>query len=242
MPESLIALGLSTDHLVSVAQGVEGAEGAEGVQVEPNTAAAFQVLAERAAAEGYDLRIASAFRDYDRQVRIVNDKWRGLRSVTDADGRILERTSQTDIAWLSAILRFSALPGTSRHHWGTDLDIWDAAAVSEDYKLSLSPAEYEVGGVFSDMTRWLDERMHADDAEGFFKPYALDRGGVAPEAWHISYRPVARQYQNAESLETLMSLWRGEPDGLGITHEPLAMLGVIEPQAASLLARFVDGI
>lgn len=233
MPESLIALGLSTDHLVSVA---------EGVQVEPRTAAAFEVLTERAAAEGYDLRIASAFRGYDRQVRIVNDKWRGLRSVTDADGRILERTSQTDVAWLSIILRFSALPGTSRHHWGTDLDVWDAAAVSEDYKLSLSPAEYEVGGVFSDMTRWLDERMSADDAEGFFKPYAVDRGGVAPEAWHISYRPVARHYQNAESLETLISLWRGEPDELGITHEPLAMLGVIEPQAASLLAKFVDGI
>ena len=233
MPKSLIALGLSTDHLVSVA---------EGVQVEPRTAAAFEVLAERAAAEGYDLRIASAFRGYDRQVRIVNDKWRGLRSVTDADGRILERTSQTDVAWLSIILRFSALPGTSRHHWGTDLDVWDAAAVSEDYKLSLSPAEYEVGGVFSDMTRWLDERMSADDAEGFFKPYAVDRGGVAPEAWHISYRPVARQYQHAESLETLISLWRGEPDELGITHEPLAMLGVIEPQAASLLAKFVDGL
>ena len=233
MPKSLIALGLSTDHLVSVA---------EGVQVEPRTAAAFEVLAERAAAEGYDLRIASAFRGYDRQVRIVNDKWRGLRSVTDADGRILERTSQTDVAWLNTILRFSALPGTSRHHWGTDLDVWDAAAVSEDYKLSLSPAEYEVGGVFSDMTCWLDERISADDAEGFFKPYAVDRGGVAPEAWHISYRPVARQNQNAESLETLISLWRGEPDELGITHEPLAMLGVIEPQAASLLARFVDGI
>ena len=101
------------------------------MQVETNTAAAFQVLAERAAAEGHDLRIASAFRGYDRQVRIVNDKWRGLRSVTDADGQILERTSQTDVAWLSTILRFSALPGTSRHHWGTDLDIWDAAAVSE---------------------------------------------------------------------------------------------------------------
>ena len=233
MPESLVALGLTTDHLVSVA---------DGVQVESNTAAAFQVLAERAAAEGHDLRIASAFRGYDRQLRIVNDKWRGLRSVTDADGQILERTSQTDVVWLSTILRFSALPGTSRHHWGTDLDIWDAAAVSEDYQLSLSPTEYEMGGVFSDMTRWLDERMQADDAEGFFKPYALDRGGVAPEAWHISYRPVARHYQNAESLETLMPLWRGEPDGLGITHEQLAMLGVIEPQAAALLARFVDGI
>ena len=86
MPESLIALGLTTDHLVLVA---------DGVQVESNTAAAFQVLAERAAAEGNDLRIASAFRGYDRQLRIVTDKWRGLRSVTDADGQILERTSQT---------------------------------------------------------------------------------------------------------------------------------------------------
>lgn len=233
MPTSLIALGLSTNHLVSVT---------DGIQVETNTAAAFQVLAERAAGEGYDLRIASAFRGYDRQVRIVNDKWRGLRSVTDADGQILERTSQTDGAWLSTILRFSALPGTSRHHWGTDLDIWDAAAVSEGYRLGLSPAEYEVGGPFSEMTRWLDERMQADDAEGFFKPYAVDRGGVAPEAWHISYRPVARQYPYPESLEALMSLWRGEPDELGIAHEPLAMLEVIEPQAESLLARFVQGI
>ena len=32
--------------------------------------------------------------------------------------------------------------------------------------------------------------MHAF---GFFRPYTTDRGGVAPEPWHLSYAPVARQ-------------------------------------------------
>ena len=89
------------------------------------------------------------------------------------------------------------------------------------------------------MTRWLDELMAADDAEGFFKPYAEDRGGIAPEAWHISYRPSALKYQETVSAELLIPLWRGEADACGNVHEPLAMLEVIEPQMDHLMERFV---
>ena len=230
MQQSLIAFGLSREHLVSIAPDLW----AEG-----ETASAFQVLRRRAAEQGFDLRIASAFRDYDRQVRIINDKWTGDRPVADGEDRLLDRARYDDDQWLNLILRFSALPGTSRHHWGTDLDIWDASAVDKDYRLQLEPSEYGPSGPFSKMTRWLNELMAADDAEGFFKPYAEDRGGIAPEAWHISYRPAALKYQDAVSADLLIPLWRGEADACGNVHEPLAMLELIEPQVACLMERFV---
>ena len=230
MQHSLIAFGLSTAHLVSIAPEL---------RVEGETANAFQSLWRRAAERGFDLRVASAFRDYDRQVRIINDKWTGARPVTDGEGRLLDRAQHDDDEWLNLILRFSALPGMSRHHWGTDLDIWDASAVDRDYRPLLSPSEYGPSGPFCKMTRWLGELMAADDAEGFYRPYAMDRGWVAPEAWHISYRAVALKYQDMVSAQLLIPLWRGEADACGNFHEPLAMLKVIEPQVDHLMKRFV---
>jgi LAS superfamily LD-carboxypeptidase LdcB len=229
MNETLIALGLFTDHLVSIPTGL---------LADPDASRAFTALSRRAASEGFDLRPASAFRDYDRQARIVNEKWSGNRSVEDEAGRPIVRASMSDTAWLGAILRYSALPGTSRHHWGTDLDIWDAAAVEPDYTLRLSPDEYVADGVFSAMTQWMDELIGADDAEGFYKPYAIDSGGVAPEAWHISYRPVASRYRRLLSPDTLLSLWRGEPDALGVAHEPLAMVDLLASSVTEILSRF----
>ena len=128
--KALIALGLSTRHLV---------DWATDVRLDPAARDAFSALAHRAAIAGFSLRIASGFRNYDRQMQIINGKWDGRRPVTDAQGVALCRPSQPDEDWLHSILRYSALPGTSRHHWGTDLDIWDAAAVDADYALRLDP-------------------------------------------------------------------------------------------------------
>ena len=119
------------------------------------------------------------------------------------------------------------------------MDIWDASAVDEDYRLQLVPSEYGPSGPFFEMTRWLDDLMAADDAEGFYKPYARDCGGIAPEPWHISFRPVAMKHQDKVAPELLMPLWRGEADVCGNVHEPLAMLEVIEPQVDHLMERFV---
>ena len=85
-----------------------------------------------------------------------------------------------------------------------------------------------------------DEQIAADNAEGFHKPYAADRGGVAPEAWHISYRPGADSYLSEIAAERLLPLWRGEPDPLGNMHEPLTMLHVVEPRIEALLNQYVS--
>lgn len=159
-------------------------------------------LAMRAAAAlaGIDLVAFSAFRDFDRQLDIWNGKFRGERPMQDRDGRPLDVRALTPAERVTAILWWSALPGASRHHWGTDFDVLDAAALPAGYTLQVVPAEYRPGGPFARLTAWLDEHMHA---YGFFRPYATDRGGVSPEPWHLSHAPVAARAQAALTVEGL---------------------------------------
>ena len=62
-------------------------------------------------------------------------------------------------------------------------------------------------GVFGPLHAWLDERMAADESEGFFRPYDEDRGGVAPERWHLSYAPLALAMERALSPAMLQACW-----------------------------------
>ena len=200
---------------------------------------AFAALSKRAATAGFDLRVASAFRSYGRQLDIVNAKWLGHRTVLDEEGVDLDRAALSDTDWLAAILRFSALPGTSRHHWGTDFDIWDRSTVTDDYAPQLLASEYQRDGVFAEMSAWLDDQISADNAEGFYKPYDVDRGGVAPEPWHISYRPVAQGFRRQLSLSQCLPLWRGHADPAGERHAPLQMVSVLESDAEAIFERYV---
>jgi LAS superfamily LD-carboxypeptidase LdcB len=149
---------------------------------------AFLTLRAAAAVDGIGLVAFSSFRDFDRQLAIWNGKFRGERPMQDRSGRPLDVAGLTPAERVEAILWWSALPGASRHHWGTDFDVLDAAALPAGYKLQVIPAEYLEGGPFHRLTTWLD--AHMGDF-GFFRPYTTDRGGVAPEPWHLSYAPVA---------------------------------------------------
>jgi LAS superfamily LD-carboxypeptidase LdcB len=148
----------------------------------------FQAMRAAAAADGIDLVAFSAFRDFDRQLAIWNGKFRGERPMQDREGAPLDASSLAPAERVAAICWWSALPGASRHHWGTDFDVVDRAAMPAGYKLQVVPAEYSSGGPFARLTSWLDAHMHTF---GFFRPYATDRGGVRPEPWHLSYAPVA---------------------------------------------------
>ena len=170
-------------------------------------------LAMRAAAgtEGIDLVAFSSFRDFDRQLGIWNGKYRGERPMQDRQGRAISPGTLAPAERVSAILWWSALPGASRHHWGTDFDVMDLAAVPVGYRIQVVPAEYEPGGPFHRLTTWLDRHMHAF---GFYRPYATDRGGVSPEPWHLSYAPVAARAQRALSVPGLRAvLAASEIDG-----------------------------
>lgn len=162
--------------------------------------AAFLSMRDAAAHAGIALAASSSFRDFDRQMAIWNQKWSGERPLYDRQGRALERKQLSDSQAVEAILYWSALPGGSRHHWGSDLDVIDTAALPEGYQVQLVAAEYAADGVFSKLTAWLDEHMHRF---GFFRPYRTDRGGVSPEPWHLSYAPVSLPALESLSLSLL---------------------------------------
>lgn len=165
--------------------------------------APFLAMRAAAAADGLDLVAFSSFRDFDRQLAIWNGKFRGERPMQDRAGRALNAGALTPAERVAAILWWSALPGASRHHWGTDFDVMDLATLPPGYRVQVVPAEYQAGGPFERLTTWLDAHMHAF---GFFRPYATDRGGVAPEPWHLSYAPVAQRAQRELSVERLRAV------------------------------------
>ena len=152
----------------------------------------FIRLQKDAAVAGFDLQIASGFRDFNRQLGIWNAKARGERTLIDKNEIPLVFSQLSPVEILFAILRWSALPGCSRHHWGTDIDVFNAKTQARD-DVKLVPSECEGNGPASSLHEWLDDKIAAGESYGFFRPYATDRDGVAPERWHLSYYPVARR-------------------------------------------------
>lgn len=203
-------------------------------------AAPYLAMRAAASADGVDLVAFSAFRDFERQLAIWNGKFRGERPLQDRAGRNLEAGRLTPMERVTAILWWSALPGASRHHWGTDFDVMDLAALPAGYRVQVVPAEYSPGGPFARLSTWLDSHMHAF---GFFRPYGTDRGGVSPEPWHLSYAPVARRAQRALSVDGLRQvLETADIEGKQEVLATLAgnfqryVLAVDEPPAAAALA------
>lgn len=153
-----------------------------------------------AARAGFDLALASGHRDFQRQRQIWNDKAEGRRPVLDDRGAEVALHALPAPERVCAIWRFSALPGTSRHHWGSDVDVYDRAALASP---RLLPEEYAPGGPCHDFSRWLGERMRHGRALDFFRPYARDRGGIAVEPWHLSYAPLAARFERSLCPRTL---------------------------------------
>jgi len=184
---------------------------------------------------GFDLAVASGFRSFSRQLNIWNSKACGERPVHDDQGLALDMSCLSPEQQLHAILRFSALPGASRHHWGTDLDVFDAAAMPEGYRLQLSPREVAPGGMFDAFHTWLDQRIARGEAHGFYRPYGEDCGGVAPERWHLSHAPLSQACAGQLDAEILRQSW----DDSG---ETLSLRAEVEAQLATIIERYVTGV
>lgn len=183
-----ILLGKTNEHLVPL-------EGTKYL-IHNQMLTDFLRLQKDAREEGFDLQIASAFRDFDRQLKIWNLKALGERPVFDENEKPLEisKLSPTELAF--AILRWSALPGCSRHHWGTDIDIYDRNTQTHE-SVKLSPSEVSGNGPAARLHDWLDSKFSTKTGHGFYRPYHTDRGGVSPERWHLSYYSLSRRYLEA---------------------------------------------
>lgn len=168
--------------------------------IHQNIVKPWQNMADLAQQSGISLTIASGYRSFERQLAIWNKKFNGELAVKDKQNNTIALQHLTDIEKVMAILTYSALPGASRHHWGTDIDVYASNLLPPDQSLQLEPWEYQETGYFFALSEWL--KIHAHDF-GFFFPYQYDQGGVAIEPWHLSFATIAQQYQQALTLSTL---------------------------------------
>ena len=170
---------------------------------QPESAEAFQAMRDDARAAGFDLLPVSAFRDFQTQLRIWNSKFSGKKTLYDMAGvpRDFSRLSPGEI--IDCILNWSALPGGSRHHWGTEIDVVDGAAMPPGYQPRLLPEEVTPGGIFFPLHCWLDENIKK---YGFFRPYKRYIGGMYPEPWHLSYEPLSAAAVSQVSIELLTAV------------------------------------
>jgi LAS superfamily LD-carboxypeptidase LdcB len=177
-------------------------------RLHPQAAAAFLGLVAEAARAGIDLAASSAFRDFNAQLAIWNGKFRGERPVLDRHGAPLDISAMDEEAIVRAILLWSALPGASRHHWGSEIDVFDRAALAPGARPQLIPQEYAASGVFASLAQFL--RRHAA-RHGFFLPYDSERGGVQPEPWHLSFAPISVAALQALTLPVLFEALQDAP-------------------------------
>ncbi|WP_315027530.1 M15 family metallopeptidase [Aggregatibacter segnis] len=170
---------------------------------------AFQGLQQSAVKNGFNLQPASSFRDFARQQLIWNGKFNGERKVHDDAGNALDLSRLDDWQKSQAILRWSALPGASRHHWGTEIDIFDPDLLPQGQSLQLEPWEYEKGGYFFELSEFLTENLpHFDFSLPFMQMPAEKKIGREP--WHISYIPLAEKAKQLFSAELLLQAWEKE--------------------------------
>ena len=185
-------LGLDPSHLVKVE---------DTHLLLPDVADAYQKMQKAAQSDGHDLRIVSSYRSFERQCLIWNKKWQGLLPLNSLDGEKYDAKRLSEHEKLHAILLWSALPGASRHHWGTDIDVYDKQKVEAGLQnFELVTSEYEGNGPCSKLAVWLENNIQDF---GFFLPYAKYTGGVAREPWHLSYSNTADQIEKQYSLIAL---------------------------------------
>jgi LAS superfamily LD-carboxypeptidase LdcB len=195
-----------------------------------HTVVPFLSLRRAALAAGFDLKAISSFRDFDRQIAIWNGKFNGEKPLYDARGQALDASQMSSSERVAAILMWSALPGTSRHHWGTDVDLIDAGAIAPDYRVQLIAQEFAPAGPFAPLSEWLETEA---ERFGFFRPFRGVLSGVQPEPWHFSFAPVAENARRALTPGVLRA---------ALAHAPLLGRDLVMAQLDELHARYVAAI
>ncbi|MCL1142640.1 M15 family metallopeptidase [Shewanella gaetbuli] len=168
----------------------------------PDALIAYEQMKHSIQADGLDIDICSGYRSFDKQLAIWNAKASGQRVLLDKHSKPVDIKTLNQTEIVDTILIWSALPGTSRHHWGTDIDVFDPRKISRD-NLQLVSAEYQHSGPCHELYSWLKSNAFKF---GFYFPFQQGKSGVSPEEWHLSYFPVAQQYTEDFCSDTLLTL------------------------------------
>jgi len=186
---------------------------AKGGYLRKETYEAFKRMSDAARKDGVELIIISATRNYESQKRIWENKWEGRTMV---EGKNLT-TVKDPKERARLILLYSSMPSTSRHHWGTDVDL-----------NFLENSYFEHGNGLM-IYQWL--KNHAAEY-GFCQPYTSKAGGrtgYEEERWHWSYLPLSGRFLDAYNKQ--------------ITHQDInGFAGCSVAASIDVINNYVNGI
>lgn len=167
----------------------------KGMYMQREAYDAFKAMHQAAKQDGIKLVIKSATRNFNYQKGIWERKWTGKRKV---NGERLNRSTPNHVQRAAKILQYSSMPSTSRHHWGTDIDL--NAFNNAYFSQGKGKREYQ----------WL---VNHAPRFGFCQPYT-PKGRFRPygyneEKWHWSYKPLSKHYTDQARLRMTDALIAG---------------------------------
>jgi LAS superfamily LD-carboxypeptidase LdcB len=131
----------------------------------------FIKMYDQAKSEKINLKIISGTRNFYEQKSIWERKWERYKNLSP-----IKRAKK--------ILEYSSMPSTSRHHWGTDIDLNNLN--NSYFENGTGKKEYD----------WMIESANI---YGFYQVYTSKedgRKGYNLEKWHWSYMPLSEKYLN----------------------------------------------
>lgn len=139
---------------------------------------AFEKMKTAALKDGINIEVVSAYRSFQKQKNIFENKYKRFTN-----------EGLSPIQSVEKIIEYSTIPGTSRHHWGTDIDIIDANYPKP--KSVLEEENFYGNGPYCHLKNWMDRHS---ESYGFYEVYTKNpnRKGVKYEPWHFSYAPVSK--------------------------------------------------
>lgn len=149
-------------------------------KMQKETYASFIEMKKAAKVDGLNIEVVSAYRSFERQKQIFEGKYKRFT-----------KAGLTPLAAIEKIIEYSTIPGTSRHHWGTDIDIIDANGTPRPSSV-LQAKHFHGAGPFCKLKEWLNKNAATF---GFYEVYTdnAQRKGFKYEPWHFSYAPVSKQ-------------------------------------------------
>ena len=140
-----------------------------------------------------NIRVVSSYRSFNHQNLIWTRKFKRYRS----------RNLSTQNA-VQYNIRYTAIPGSSRHHWGTEMDVVDGSIKTSRYPLNTK--NFHGYGIYTSFREWMDSNAHRF---GFYQVYTNDhqRRGFKYEPWHYSFaelaKPMLKEY-NERDIQNIL--------------------------------------
>jgi len=140
-----------------------------------------------------NVRVVSSYRSFNHQNLIWTRKYKRYRS--------RNLSSQHAVQYN---IRYTAIPGSSRHHWGTEIDVVNGSIKTSRYPLNTK--NFHGYGIYKSFREWMDSNAHKF---GFYQVYTNDhqRRGFKYEPWHYSFaelaKPMLKEYKERDVQKIL---------------------------------------